>query len=109
MTTSITLTPARERLMLFEHGTKPWKLPPSAVLSAAQNDLRKCGSRRPYAFLRKHVRPAKSPTDLLRRALQDRDSGLAVARVETQTLYHDEQTLRRALELAVDSETGAKA
>ncbi len=102
------LTPAREHAILFEHGTRPWKLPPSAVLGAAQNDLRKRGSGRPYAFLRKHVRPAKSPADLLRRALRDRDSGLAAARVETLTLYSDEQTLRQALELVADFEIGAK-
>ena len=98
------LTPARERALLFEHGTRPWRLPSSAVLGAAQNDLRKRGSGRPYAFLRKHVRPAKSPADLLRRALQDRESGLAAPRVETLTLYNDEQTLRQALELADESE-----
>ena len=102
------LTPVRERLLLFGHGTKPWKLPPSAVLGAAQNDLRKRGSGQCYAFLRKHVRHAKSPADLLRRALQDRENGLAAPRVETLTLYNDEQTLRQALELADDSETGAK-
>ena len=103
------LTPARERALLFEHGTRPWKLPPSAVLGAARNDLRKRGSGRPCAFLRKHVRPAKSPADLLRRALQDRESGLVAARLKTRILYDDEQNLRRALELAAGSETGAKA
>ena len=64
--------------------TRPWKLPPSAVLNTAQNDLRKRGSGQRYAFLRKHVRPAKSPADLLRRALRDRESGLTAPRVETQ-------------------------
>ncbi len=101
------LTPARERALLFEHGTRLWKLPPSAVLGTAQNDLRKRGSGQRYAFLRRHVRRAKSPADLLRRALQDRESGLAAPRVETLTLYSDEPTLRHALELATNSETGA--
>jgi hypothetical protein len=90
--------------MLFEHGTKPWALPPSAVLSAAQNDLRKRGSGRRYAFLRKHVRPAESPADLLRRALRDRASGLATLHVEKLHLYSDEHTLRQALKLANESE-----
>jgi hypothetical protein len=98
------LTPGRERLLLFEHGTRPWKLPPSAVLNTARNDLRKRGSGRPFAFLRKHVRSAKSPADLLRRALHDRGTGLTAPRVETLTLYGDEQTLRHALKLANESE-----
>ncbi len=38
---------------------------------------------------------------------EDRESGLATPRVETRTLYNDEQTLRQALELADESETGA--
>ena len=100
-------TSGQERLLLFEHGTKPWKLPPSAVLGAALNDLRKRGSGQRYAFLRKHVRPAKSPADLLRRAIQDRGTGPTAPRVETLTLYGDEQTLHHALKLATNSETGA--
>ena len=37
-----------------------------------------------------------------------RNVGLAAPRVETLTLYTDEQTLRQALELIDESETGAK-
>ena len=104
------LTPARERALLFEHGTKPWRLPPSAVLGAARNDLRKRETRGPrrYVFLRTHVKPAKSPADLLRRAFHDRESGLATSRVETLILYSDEETLKQAWLLAVNFEAGAK-
>ncbi len=116
------MTPKRERLMLFKHGTVPWKLTPHVIHEAAKNDLHakkvnaeirrdrqqvpkgpmaKATLRR-FAFLKAHVMASKSPDALIKKALTDRDSGLARAGDEVNTLaiYSDEDGLWAALGLA---------
>ena len=116
------MTPKRERLMLFKHGTVPWKLTPHVIYEAAKNDLRakkvnaeirrdrqqmpkgpmaKATLRR-FAFLKAHVTEATTPVELIKKALTDREAGLARAGEEVNTLaiYSDEDGLWAALGLA---------
>ncbi len=116
------ITPKRERLLLFKHGTVPWKLTPHVIYEAAKNDLRakkvnaeirrdrqqvpkgpmaKATLRR-FAFLKAHVMEAATPVALIKKALTDREAGLARAGDEVNTLaiYSDEDGLRAALGLA---------
>ncbi|MEE8252635.1 MAG: hypothetical protein V3R17_01745 [Hyphomicrobium sp.] len=116
------MTPKRERLMLFRHGTVPWKLTPHVIYEAAKNDLHakkvnaeirrdrqqmpkgpmaKATLRR-FAFLKAHVTEATTPVALIKKALTDREAGLARAgdEVNTLTIYSDEDSLRAALGLA---------
>ncbi len=116
------MTPKRERLMLFRHGTVPWKLTPHVIHEAAKNDLHakkvnaeirrdrqqvpkgpmgKATLRR-FAFLKAHVMEATTPEALIKTALAHREEGLAQAGDEVNTLaiYSDEEGLWDALELA---------
>ena len=116
------MTPKRERLMLFKHGTVPWKLTPHVIYEAAKNDLRakkvnaeirrdrqqmpkgpmaKATLRR-FAFLKAHVMEATTTGALIKKALTDREAGLARAGDEVNTLaiYSDEDGLWAALGLA---------
>ncbi len=116
------MTPKRERLMLFRHGTVPWKLTPHVIYEAAKNDLHakkvnaeirrdrqqmpkgpmaKATLRR-FAFLKAHVMEATTAIALIKTALTDSEAGLARAgdEVNTLTIYSDEDSLRAALGLA---------
>ena len=117
------LTPERERLNLFQHGTIKWELTPNAVLETAKRDMRArahnkavrrerrkhakgspaaklIAKTRGYAFLSKHVQGAESAADLLRRAIEDRASGMASENVSTLALYTLGKTLWEAARLA---------
>ena len=108
---------------LLEHGTKPWRLPASAVLhtakadiqlrdrkrknSQASRDLSLPGSEhydyelqhRSYAFINGHVRSAADAADLLRRAIDDDNDWHVSTKVNTKILYGDKDLLRAALTL----------
>jgi hypothetical protein len=121
------LTPKKERLNLFHHGTTKGSLTPNAVLQTAKHDLRTrehnkairrerrqygkgayaltlVGKTRGYAFLGRRVRDATSAVDLLRRVIEDRPAGETSERVETLALYTDGHTLWEALRLAESEE-----
>lgn len=73
----------QEKVMLARHGTVDVALPPSAILAAAREDFVRRqrnkaraslgvdadGKYLRYAFLVGHVRNAKSPAEILKRAL----------------------------------------
>jgi hypothetical protein len=117
------LTPERERMNLFLHGTIPWKLTPATILETAKADIRSreinaeirrarqnfepgslgrksCGTIRKYAFLDQHVKASTTPADLLRAAIEDRASGFASENVNSLAIYSDKDGLWAALELA---------
>ena len=76
------MTDHQERILLARHGTVDVALPPSAILYAAKEDFARRGRNKliakgtgawlpfsRYAFLASHVRNAKSPAEILRRAM----------------------------------------
>lgn len=101
--------PSSEMLRL--HGTEKKTLKPSAIVSAAKNDLtvtRKYNSdkdgyfgRRHYAFHRKHVHKAKSAGHLIRLALDDLAIGQASSKFNTRLIYGQPDLLLEALELCI--------
>ena len=129
------LTPQREAINLFTHGTLKWKLTPNAVFETAKRDLqshefntwlrgerarikresdkngleyKRLPQSRKYGFLAKHVRKVRTPAALLKLALDERDEGPAGAvNVNTVALYDDVDTLTKAYVLAVASEADA--
>ena len=135
MTTGVDskLTPQREALSLYHHGTVKWNLTPNVVYQTAVRDLQSLdfntwlrGERsrtrethgkdnpayktlpphRGYGFLAKHVRKATTPAALLELALDDRTEGLVRARnVNTLALYDNGDTLAKAYALALGSGT----
>ena len=120
------LTPTRERISLFEHGTKAFEMPPGAIYHAAVTDiehktynagvyrqratLRADGHRKlasqigpilKYAFLTRHVKEAETARDLLRLAVADREEGLAdKGNMGRLHIYSDEGRLSEALKIA---------
>lgn len=96
---------------LEKHGTKAFRLPPSAILSAAKSDLAlrkrkvmdKCEPGLQYAFIARHVRKAECPADLLEWALKERDRGLSSSKINTRLIYGDEDLLHQALARAKEA------
>jgi hypothetical protein len=100
----------QDREMLAEHGTKLMELKPSSVLQTAVADLARRGRNaergeameggyEQYAFHRRHVRRARDPGDLLRRAAEEPGLGQASAKYTTRLLYSDPTLLRAAGDL----------
>ena len=91
------MTEHQEKIMLARHGTVDVALPPSAILAAAKEDFERRHRNKTrggidksgaaiadlngnwtyerYAFLVGHVRNAKSPAEILKRALAWKQSG----------------------------------
>ncbi len=125
------LTPQREALNLYRHGTLKWKLTPNVVYQTAVRDLEslefniwlrgECGrikekhgknspdyknlpQSRGHGFLAKHVRKARTPAALLKFALEEHEEGLARAKnVNTLALYDDVDALAKAYVLACEA------
>lgn len=118
------LTPEREAMNLWRHGTAKLPLTANAVFCAARQDLqardhnawlsgerarmRKEGGNlkslalsRPLGFLRSHVAHAKTPADVLRNAVAGIEEGRRRAKTaNTLRLYDSEEILRAALKMA---------
>lgn len=107
--------------MLQQHGTRLFRLKPVNIIQAAEADLRlrrqkleqrsepseaQISQRAPYAFCSQHVRGAKSVSELLARALKDRDRGLGSGKRMTRVIYEDEEILRAAEGIASQSGDG---
>lgn len=99
-----------DRDVLAEHGTELMTLRPSAVLSAAVADIKRCRfnaeeattdspAYEPYAFHRRHVRRSSDAQELLLYALMDPLPGLVSAKYNTRLLYGNGALLRQALML----------
>ena len=86
-----------EQLALVHHGTQPSKLSPNAILQTAQADL---GRKKRPCFLKGHVADARSPAEVLRRAIEGHRDGLASSNPKTVLVYLDRETLKGALVLA---------
>lgn len=92
---------------LEKHGTKAFRLPPSAIVGAAKNDLRrramkKNGEEAPtssYAFRAADVRASKTPSDLIAAAIKNHERGVASGKLNTRLIYGDVELLREALVL----------
>jgi hypothetical protein len=88
------------RDLLEAHGTKLLVLPPSAIIAAAEADLKLRRGRdasdagKPYCFHRRHVAAAACALDLIDRAIADRYSGVYCGKRITRTIYGDEVLLR---------------
>ncbi len=117
------LTPRREAVNLYHHGTVKWNLTPNAVYQAAVQDIRshefnvwlrgqrrrlnrsspeykQLPSRRRYGFLACHVRKADGAAALLKLALEDREAGRCSEAVNTLALYDNADALAEAYVLA---------
>ncbi len=120
------LTPGREAINLFHHGTVKWNLTPNAVLQAAVQDIRsrefntwlraerrrlKRGSPpykqlpnlRRYGFLARHVKKAADAAEILKLALGDQEAGRCSEAVNTLALYDHQDTLAAAYLLACEA------
>ena len=121
------LTPRREAINLFQHGTRTCGLTARAILQAAESDiLRRSENRRiraertklraelgkkgpaldalprcsDYAFIPRHVNKALTAADLLRLAIEDMAGGRTNAKhANTLRVYESEELLRAALQL----------
>lgn len=96
---------------LLTHGTRAFDLPPGAVISAAEIDLKHRQESktegRPlyrYNFHRKHVRKARDAADLIARAYDDLDLGAKSSKRATRLIYE-----RRTLKAALDRVRGGQA
>ncbi|KKN17947.1 hypothetical protein LCGC14_0960930 [marine sediment metagenome] len=126
------LTPQREAMNLYRHSTMKWNLMPNAVYQTAVRDFQslefntwlrgeraeieeKHGKKsvqykalpkiRRFGFLAEHIRKGRTPTGLLKTALEDRDEGIARAKnVNTLALYDNASALAQAYALAVAAE-----
>ena len=124
------LTPQREAINLYRHGTLKWKLTPNVVYQTAVRDLQswefntwlrgergrikeKYGKDSPeyknlpqsrgHGFLAKHAGKASTSAALLKIALEDYEEGLARAKtVNTLALYDDVDALAKAYVLACE-------
>ena len=125
------LTPQREAMSLFRHGTVKWNLTPNTVYQTAVQDIKsreyniwlrgqrwgyspaseqykRLGRARKYGFLPKHINKAASAAALLKRALEDRNEGTHKAKnVNTLALYDNPVALSKAYTLAVAAEKDA--
>jgi len=99
--------------VLAEHGTHAFALKPSSILHAAAADIatrdraKKNPAGRRYLFIWWHVKEAKSPADLIRRALADSGAGAGHPDHNTRMIYRDSDLLRAAYELAMEGRSGA--
>src|SRR5262245_23453659 len=91
--------------VLAEHGTHAFQLQPSSILHAAATDLKtrdrakKNAAGRRYLFVWAHVKEARSPHDLIRRALESPGLGAGHPDQNTRMIYRDQELLRAALTL----------
>ncbi len=120
------LTPGREAMNLYRHGTVKWDLTPNAVYQAAVQDIRsrefnawlhaerrrlKRGSPeykqlpnlRRYGFLARHVKKAADAAEVLKLALGDQEAGRCSEAVNTVALYDHQDTLAAAYLLACEA------
>lgn len=100
--------------VLEAYGTTVGGLTPSSVLYAAEEDLRRRARNAQtkngtvsnqfehYAFLRLHVYRAKTPRDVLAKAIKHQDRGAESWKKGTRTIYRDLPVLRAALILAAE-------
>jgi len=104
-------------LLLERHGIKAFALKPSALIAAAEADLRLRSQQqgaqrsgpRPYCFHRSHVVRASCALDLIDRAIRDRYSGVWSAKRITRIIYGDADLLAAALDEARATRGGAAA
>lgn len=118
------LSAKAESLNLLHYGTAAFAMTPAMVVQAARQDianhahnLRVRSERlvdkaskdshpenidpvRPLAFIKKHVKNAKTPTAVLRAALADIPSGIGSQNPNTARLYNNMALLQEALDLA---------
>ncbi len=88
-----------ERLSLLHHGTQPASLSAGAILQVAQADLRR---KKKPCFLKKHVKDAKTATDILRLAVAEYRDGIGASDVNTARVYSNVDTLQLALTKALE-------
>ncbi len=121
------LTPRREAMNLYHHGTVKWNLTPNAVYQAAAQDIKshefnvwlrgqrnrlnrdspeykQLPSARRYGFLACHVRKAADAAALLKLALDDQDAGRCSEAVNTLALYDNADALAAAYVLACEAD-----
>ena len=120
------LTPRREAMNLYHHGTVKWKLTPNTDHQAATQDIRnrefnawlrgerrrlkrgspqykQLPSRRRYGFLTRHVLKAADAAEVLKLALEDQEAGRCAGEVNTLALYDNQDTLAAAYLLACEA------
>ncbi len=120
------LTPAREAMNLYHHGTVKWDLTPNAVFQAAVQDIRsrefnawlraerrrlkrdspdykQLPNLRRYGFLARHVKKAADAAEVLKLALEDQEAGRCSEAVNTLALYDNTDTLAAAYLLACEA------
>lgn len=118
------LSAKAESLNLLYYGTAAFDMTPAMIFQAARQDIasyahniRVAGERReekasddphtknidparPLAFVKKHVKAARKPADVLRAALADIASGIGSQDPNTARLYNNAVLLQEALDLA---------
>lgn len=94
------ITPQKaERLSLLHHGTQPCSLSPNVLIQTAQADLKR---KKKPCFLKKHVKDAKTASDILRMAARDWRDGIGSSNVDTARVYSNANTLQLALAKALE-------
>jgi hypothetical protein len=88
-----------ERLALLHHGTQPAQLSANAILQVAQADMRR---KRKPCFLKKHVKDAKKPSDILKAAAEHHQDGIGASNINTARVYSNAETLHEAHALAIE-------
>lgn len=90
--------------VMEQHGTKLMQLKPSAIWSAAMQDLKRRASNlenpppyQQYAFHRRHVLKANTANDIIRAAIEQPGLGQASGKKDTRMIYSDVELLRKAL------------
>ncbi len=118
------LSAKSESLNLLFHGTSAFSLTPAMVMQAAAQDIasfkhnilvaaerraektsedphmKNIDSARPLAFLKRHVKNAQKPSDVLRAALSEIAHGAGSQDPNTARLYNNADILQEALDLA---------
>ena len=121
------LTPRREAVNLYHHGTVKWNLTSNVVYQAAVQDIRnhefniwlrgqrgrlnrgspeykQLPSSRQYGFLAYHIREAADAAALLKLALEDQEAGRRSESVNTLALYDNAEALAKAYVLACEAD-----
>ena len=121
------LTPRREAVNLYHHGTVKWNLTSNVVYQAAVQDIRnhefniwlrgqrgrlnrgspeykQLPSSRQYGFLACHIREAADAAALLKLALEDQEAGRRSESVNTLALYDNAEALAKAYVLACEAD-----
>lgn len=117
-----TLTAKAESLNLLFHGTSAFSMTPKMVTQAAEQDIasfkhnaavraeraaervsadphmKNIDAVRPLAFLKRHVKNAKTPADVLRAALGEIAHGAGSQDPNTARLYNNAEMLQEALD-----------